>query len=55
MPSRKHIAKKNTTKKKTDISEILESMRDDQQQLDRKVAELTERAHKTQRKRIKKR
>ena len=34
------IPEKDTPEKSLDISEILDSMREDQQQLDRKIAEL---------------
>jgi hypothetical protein len=34
------IIKKDTSEKAVDISEILDRMREDQQQLDRKIAEL---------------
>jgi hypothetical protein len=39
------ITKKDTTEKAVDLSEILNRMREDQRQLDRKIAELRVKKH----------
>lgn len=43
--AKRTITEKDTPEKAMDLSEILDSMREDQRQLDRKIAELIRKTH----------